>query len=928
MQTGTRTRSTMTSRIRSDNWEGAGLRCLATGLALMWWSGVAWAQVTLDPQFAAGIQQARLPPVVQTEFEPAVAALGTTVTYRVAVVANAEGVSVPETPPTPVGLGLRYVGKGYAHTVAGTNQVLTCLLFNYRVTVSSTGTYVMPPYQVSANGRFVEAPAARLRVVASGDPAAQSAPRFYAELGAPNAYVGQMIPVRGVLVDPPEGTAVGTGAMQVLGDAIIVENATLRLRREPRPVETGMRMATVAEMFITPVKEGRHPITVLLQPVARRLPTQGINLPNVNTLLDADPIELIARHLPREGQLPGFTGAVGELRVDTTQLSTNRVQLGEPVVLSVTIRGAEALLRLVPPRPPTVRDWQVMEPSSDGASPLANLHRGFALFHYTLIPLSPETRATPELPFSAFSPVRNAYVDLTVPAVPITVRPAPDAKASPLAAAPVPPAAPGETEDGLVLPGLADSPGWRTPTLTPLQQRPWFLALQFLPALGLAWLWVRERQRQLREAFPEIELRARARRGMTRALRRWRQARRAGDVTASVRAAAEALRHYASSARGGKAEALVGQDVIASLPSDCAAADQAAAVRELFALADGMRFREIPPHPDRVGALALALEPLMQRLHRSLGRGTTWWWRGRGRRPQGLRAGAAPAAGLGRGLAALMLGSALLLADAANPAPGLIATTATSSPPRTSSRAPFRAEQPEPAPPHDAGAAWFDTGRAAYAAGRFEEAAAAFRRATHAAWSPGALHNLGNAEWRLGNPGEAILAWERALWLSPRSRDARASLRYARSVKRLQGPELTWYEVCSTWLPAAVWAWLAALSFWGAAAMAFLPGLRRWRKPETSQAVAAAGFALWILTLPALAGVHTRSSLAVVRPTEAALRLTPTREGQTVTRLRGGEVVRVLKNRGEYRRVRLGNDASGWLHRSEIGIVSGPSDEP
>ncbi len=897
-------------------------------LALLCLAGAAWGQTTLDPQFAAGIQQARLPPVVQTEFEPAVAALGTTITYRVAVVANAEGVSVPESPPTPVGMGLRYVGRGYAHTVSGTNRVLTCLLFNYRVTVTSTGSYVMPPYRVSANGQFVEAPSARLRVVPSGDPEAQPAPLFFAELGSPTAYVGQMVPVRAVLVDPPEGTMAGAGAMQVLGDAIVVENNTLRLRREPRPVGTGMRMATVAEMFITPVKEGRHAVTVLLQPVARRLPTQGINLPNVNTLLDADPLELNALHLPREGQLPGFTGAVGELRVEPPRLSTNSVPLGEPVTLSVVIRGSNALLRLVPPRPPPAREWQVMEPSSDGASPIANLLRGQATFHYTLIPLSLEARATPAMPFSAFDPVRNAYVDLTIPSVPVAVRPVPGLKAAPPPPAPNHFAAPSETEDGLVLPGLADAPGWSTSSLTPLQHRRWFLALQLLPALSLAGLWARERRRQFLEAFPEIQLRARARRGMTRALRRWRKARRAGEATESVRAAAEALRQYASSGRGGKAEALVGKDVIASLPPDCATADQVAAVRELFALADGMQFRQVRPQADRLDTLASALEPLMQTLQRSLRRGATWWWPGRGRMGQPPPTGVARVAGLGGGAAALLVGS-MLLTGATNPAPGAnpmstASRLAPTNPPLTLSGGPDHASDAT----RQTAAAWFSAGREAYAAGRFEEAAAAFRRATRAGWSPGVLHNLGNAEWRLGNPGEAILAWERALWLSPRSRDARAGLRYARSVRRMQGPELTWYEVCSTWLPAPVWAWLASLSFWGAAAMAFLPGLRRWKKAEACQALAAAGVALWILTLPALAGVYTRSNLAVVRPPESALRLTPTREGQTVTRLRGGEVVRVLKSRGEYRRVRSGNDASGWLHRSEIGIVSGSEEGP
>lgn len=47
--------------------------------------------------------------------------------------------------------------------------------------------------------------------------------------------------------------------------------------------------------------------------------------------------------------------------------------------------------------------------------------------------------------------------------------------------------------------------------------------------------------------------------------------------------------------------------------------------------------------------------------------------------------------------------------------------------------------------------------------------------------SPQLLHNIGNASFRLGDYGQAVLAYERALRLDPSFDDARASLQYVNS---------------------------------------------------------------------------------------------------------------------------------------------------
>jgi hypothetical protein len=215
----------------------------------------------------------------------------------------------------------------------------------------------------------------------------------------------------------------------------------------------------------------------------------------------------------------------------------------------------------------------------------------------------------------------------------------------------------------------------------------------------------------------------------------------------------------------------------------------------------------------------------------------------------------------------------------------------------------------------------FQKGTTSYVTNGFESAAALFQEAASESPASGTLHNLGNAEWQSGRPGAAILEWERARWLDPFNRNTLANLRFARKARQLDAPELAWYEICSTWLPVNAWAWIACASFWLSVSLILLPGILRSRKSDWHQGVAAAGFAIFLLTLPALAGIHTRTQLGVVLRRETPLLLTPTSEAQILTRLSVGETARLERVRGDYLFIRTGA-AAGWVGRAEFGLIS------
>ncbi len=211
--------------------------------------------------------------------------------------------------------------------------------------------------------------------------------------------------------------------------------------------------------------------------------------------------------------------------------------------------------------------------------------------------------------------------------------------------------------------------------------------------------------------------------------------------------------------------------------------------------------------------------------------------------------------------------------------------------------------------------AQFDAARQAYAEGKYEEAKSA---EASGAVSSGLLHNLGNAEYKLGHVGPAILAWERARALDPAFRNTTANLRYARTHAGLSEAESAWTEKYSAVFSPDTWLWTATGAFWTAVALLTLPALLKRKRSAWTQGGAVVAIGVFLLTLPALAGISLRGRLGVVMVAESILRLTPTKEGELLGKLAEGEVARVEKTRGEYLYVRAATDRAGWVRAEEF----------
>jgi hypothetical protein len=557
------------------------------------------------------------PVTARVEFDPPTVAVGGRATYRIVLNALNESVKVPDQLPVPDGLELSPGGRAQSYQPTGGPRMQPQTTINFRAVANSTGTFTMPAFTTTAYGKPVTVPEARLTVVPSGTAGVREAQRLLVELPEGDIYVGQTLKIPVSLLDPGDGTVQGLSQPRINGDSIFSEPMSFGQQRHEIIRHNGLAYpAFIQEVTITPLSEGRQTLVAQANSMSVRFnAAQPGVFSTGSSLIDSDPVTLIVKALPQEGRLPGFAGAVGSFQVEAPKLSTNTVRAGDPLTLAVIVRGDGNLGRLAMPQIPFLREWQTFPPIGDTAPPFAIQQRGFTTFTFTLIPLSEQIKSTPAIPFSCFDPKKGAYVDLTIPPVPVTVNPAPAGAGVKIQSSPAGNRDP-ETDDSssrekeLVMTGLSEVPGRGVGSLRPLQQRGWFLVLQLVPAAGISGLLVWDRRRRYLAEHPEVVRKRRARRGLRRQLEVARRAAAKQDAAGFVTGAINALREACAPHAAANPEALVCADVLLELPIPERESRAGDVVRRLFNAADAIRFGG----PVKDSSELLALRPELERL--------------------------------------------------------------------------------------------------------------------------------------------------------------------------------------------------------------------------------------------------------------------------------------------------------------------------
>jgi tetratricopeptide (TPR) repeat protein len=203
-----------------------------------------------------------------------------------------------------------------------------------------------------------------------------------------------------------------------------------------------------------------------------------------------------------------------------------------------------------------------------------------------------------------------------------------------------------------------------------------------------------------------------------------------------------------------------------------------------------------------------------------------------------------------------------------------------------------------------------------YAQSHFKEAISGYETLVHAGqWSATLFYDLGNAYFRTGDFGHAILNYERALALDRHHPEATANLQIARDEARALELQQSLPERYLQFASVNQYSIAAAIAFWVAMfAIVMLLFARR----RSATLIAALIFCLLITAISAVA-VYTLergsngSALAIVTGKDVQARLATADTANSVLALPAGSEVKILSTRGDWIYAALPNNLRGWI---------------
>jgi len=213
----------------------------------------------------------------------------------------------------------------------------------------------------------------------------------------------------------------------------------------------------------------------------------------------------------------------------------------------------------------------------------------------------------------------------------------------------------------------------------------------------------------------------------------------------------------------------------------------------------------------------------------------------------------------------------------------------------------------------------FDAANKLYAQAKFADAAAAYEKLLQSdVVSPALYFNLGNARFKAGEIGKAILAYRQAESLAPRDPDLEANLQFVRN--QIQGPSAasSRWERALQHLTLNEWTLLAATPLW--ICLLSLTALQfRNSSRSTFRNLA------WLSGLAAIAlgvclvcvwKIHS-APIAVVIANDAVVRNGPLEESPSAFTVHDGAELNVLDEKNNWLQISVGNRI-GWLKRELV----------
>ena len=364
-------------------------------------------------------------------------------------------------------------------------------VYSYSVALEPTrvGEFVIPAFRAKVNGQELSSQPLKLKVAASDSSAPP--PSF----GDKIAFLWLAVPKTNLFINEPVVAEIRIylrsdvhryGNLQLTPDGNGLTFSKLAEGQQyVRRVGNATFTVVQFSVAITPIKTG----ALSLNPINGSIVLNTRDPMDIGSFfgppstpqqaaLTCPQVDFNVSPLPSDNVPPGFNGAVGTYSMAVTAGPTN-VVAGDPITLRVQISGHGALDSLALPDVGW-ENFKAYPPTAKVNATDALGIEGSKTFEEIVTPQNSDIKALPPVSFSFFNPEQKKYQTLTHPAMALIVR-----AATPGA---MPAAAITHTDISQptadVLP-IKQHLGEVAQIRPPLVQRPWFLALQGLPAFAL-----------------------------------------------------------------------------------------------------------------------------------------------------------------------------------------------------------------------------------------------------------------------------------------------------------------------------------------------------------------------------------------------------------------------------------------------------------
>src|SRR5438034_11107170 len=218
----------------------------------------------------------------------------------------------------------------------------------------------------------------------------------------------------------------------------------------------------------------------------------------------------------------------------------------------------------------------------------------------------------------------------------------------------------------------------------------------------------------------------------------------------------------------------------------------------------------------------------------------------------------------------------------------------------------------------------FDKTNQEYAQGHFKEAIAGYEMLVRSGpLSANLFYDLGNAYFRTGDFGHAILNYERALALEQHHPEAAANLQIARDEARALEMQQSWPERYLQFASVNQYSTAASVAFWAGAfcIVGLIFTRRRSVRLTVLSILSLSAFALAIFATYEIDHGNKGRALAIITDDNVQARLATADTANSILALPPGSEIKMLNTRGDWVYAELPNNLRGWIPAKSTGLV-------